>query len=116
MSKITIYGIPNCDTVKKALTYLKDNEISFTFHNFKTEGISDKKLKEWFSAFGLNKVINKVSATYKKIEDKTALENEESALKIIKENPSIIKRPVLEFGDKKHLGFKKEEYDALFAQ
>jgi arsenate reductase len=116
MSKVTLYGIPNCDTVKKAQTYLKDNEIPYTFHNFKTEGISDKKLKEWFHALGFNKVINKVSASYKKLEDKSPLEQEETALDLVQANTSIIKRPVLEWGDKKLIGYKKEEYDALFLQ
>lgn len=116
MSTVTIYGIPNCDTVKKALTYLKDNDVPFAFHNFKTEGISDKKLKEWFRFFGFNKVINKVSSTYKKLEDKSPLEKEETAYEVVKANTSILKRPVLEFGDKKLIGFKKEEYDSLLLQ
>jgi arsenate reductase len=114
MDTVKIYGIPNCDTVKKAITYLKDNQVPYTFHNFKTDGISPEKLKEWFETFGFNKVVNKSSSTYRALEDKSLVETPESAIKILEASPSMIKRPILENGANKRIGFKKEEYDELF--
>ncbi len=113
---VTLYGIPNCDTVKKALTYFKEKNIPVSFHNFKTEGISGEKLEEWFSAAGINTVVNKKSSTYKGLDDtaKAALENASSAIPLIGEHTSVIKRPVVEVAGKTLVGFKKEEYDSLF--
>ncbi|MDT4887524.1 hypothetical protein FQZ97_1239860 [compost metagenome] len=113
---VKLYGIPNCDTVKKTLTYFKDKNIPVSFHNFKTEGISAEKLEEWFSAAGINKVVNKKSTTYKDLGEafKKALETPEAAIPILQEHTSIVKRPVVEAHGKTLLGFKKEEYDSLF--
>ena len=113
---VQLYGIPNCDTVKKALTYFKDKNIPVSFHNFKTGGISAEKLEEWFSVAGINKVVNKASTTYKELDEplKKALESPDSAIPIIQEHTSVVKRPVVEAHGKTLLGFKKEEYDSLF--
>lgn len=109
---IEIYGIPNCDTVKKALSFLKNKEVAFEFHNFKTEGVSDEKLKEWIAKAGLAKVVNKASTTYKSLDDseKINLEVIEKAIPLIQRNTSIIKRPVLEFEEQLLFGFKAETY------
>ncbi len=114
---VKLYGIPNCDTVKKTLTYFKEKNIPVSFHNFKTEGISAEKLEEWFSAAGINKVVNKNSTTYKDLDEslKKALESPQSAIPVIQEYTSIVKRPVVETGGKTLLGFKKEDYDSLFS-
>jgi len=114
---VKLYGIPNCDAVKKTLTYFKEKNIPVSFHNFKTEGISAEKLEEWFSAAGINKVVNKASTTYKNLDDssKKALETPASAIPVILDNTSVIKRPVVEAGEKTLLGFKKEEYDSIFS-
>lgn len=113
---VTLYGIPNCDTVKKAMTYFKEKNIAVTFHNFKTAGISAEKLEEWFSAAGINKVVNKKSTTYKDLDEplKNALESPQSAIPVIREYTSLVKRPVVEAQGKTLLGFKREEYDSLF--
>lgn len=113
---VKLYGIPNCDTVKKALTYFKDKNIPVSFHNFKTDGISAEKLEEWFSAAGINKVVNKNSTTYKDLDDpaKEALESPQSAIPILQEHTSIVKRPVVETQGKTLLGFRKDDYDSLF--
>ena len=115
---VKLYGIPNCDTVKKALTYFKDKGIPVSFHNFKTDGISAEKLEEWFSATGINKVVNKASTTYKDLDEslKQALESPPSAIPIIQEHTSIIKRPVVEAHGKTLLGFKKDDYDTIFSE
>jgi arsenate reductase len=113
---VKIYGIPNCDTVKKTLDFFKAKKIAVQFHNYKTEGISDKKLKEWFGSVGINKVVNKVSSTYKKLseEQKIVLDNPETAILLLQEFPSIIKRPIVEHKEQTLVGFKKDEYEAVF--
>lgn len=113
---VTLYGIPNCDTVKKTLTYFKEKNIPVSFHNFKTEGISAEKLEEWFSAAGINKVVNKASSTYKGLDEaaRKALEEPHSAIPVIQEHTSVIKRPIVEARGKTLVGFKKDEYDEIF--
>lgn len=113
---VKLYGIPNCDTVKKTLDFFKSKNIEVQFHNYKTEGISDKKLIEWFNTLGINKVVNKASSTYKKLTDeqKSALENPETAIAILQEHTSVIKRPTVEHAKGTLIGFKKEEYESVF--
>jgi arsenate reductase len=113
---VKIYGIPNCDTVKKTLDFFKSKDIEIQFHNYKTEGISEEKLSEWFNKLGINKVVNKASSTYKKLTDeqKLALENPETAIPILQEHTSVIKRPTVEHKKGTLIGFKKEEYETVF--
>ena len=113
---VKLYGIPNCDTVKKTLTYFKDKNIPVSFHNFKTDGISKEKLEAWFSAVGPDRVVNKKSTTYKGLADdlKAALEVPASAIPVLQQHTSVIKRPVVEAGGKTLIGFRKEEYDQVF--
>ena len=113
---IDLYGIPNCNTVKKSLDFFKLKNIELNFHNFKTEGISKEKFEEWVNALGINNVINKKSATYRKLtdEEKHKLDALESAITVIKDNTSIIKRPVVEFDGKYLLGFDEEIYEKSF--
>ncbi|MBX2953757.1 MAG: Spx/MgsR family RNA polymerase-binding regulatory protein [Leadbetterella sp.] len=113
---VKLYGIPNCDTVKKTLTYFREKNIPVSFHNFKTDGISAEKLEEWFAAAGINKVVNKNSTTYKELDEsaKKALENPSTAIPVIQEHTSLVKRPVVEADGKTLLGFKKDEYDKTF--
>lgn len=113
---IELYGIPNCDTVKKTLDFFKAKNLKVNFHNFKSDGISDKKLNEWFEVLGINKVVNKKSSTIKKLndEDRAALENPVTAIPLLQEHTSIIKRPVVEYQGKTLIGFNKEEYEEVF--
>ena len=108
-----VYGIPNCDSVKKAFTWLKANNVQFEFHNYKTEGISKKKLKEWCRHFGWENVLNKKSTTYKNlgIEAQNAIMNETAAINLMVDNTSSIKRPIVEFHGKYLMGFNEEEYN-----
>jgi Spx/MgsR family transcriptional regulator len=109
---MTVYGIPNCDTVKKALTWLKANKIDFQFHDFKKEGISAKKLKEWDKKAGYEKFLNKKSTVWKEVDDKTkaAITSAEGALALLQEKTSIIKRPVIEDGKFLFFGFDEKVY------
>ncbi len=93
-----VYGIPNCNTVKKSLDWLKSHQIEFEFHDFKKKGITAEKLKEWFKVFGWETVLNKKGLTWKKLtkEEQAAIDNEDKAITYLIENTSAIKRPVIE--------------------
>ena len=111
-----VYGIPNCDTVKKARDWFKANDIPYKFHDFKKEGISAEKLEEWSAKAGYEKVINKASSTYKAL-DASAKENlagDKPLLSILQKNTSIIKRPVIEDGGFLYFGFDEETYRQHF--
>lgn len=113
---ITLYGIPNCNTIKKAREWLADHNIEYHFHDYKKEGITAEKLKTWIKEFGVEVVVNKKGTTWRKL----ITENPEqkltavSALKLMKENPSLIKRPVLETDTKAIIGFDEEAYQTFF--
>ena len=111
-----IYGIPNCDTVKKARDWFKANDIPYAFHDFKKEGISTEKLEEWAAKAGYEKVINKASATFKGLEPavKESLTSATPPLTIVQENTSMIKRPVIENGGFIFFGFDAETYRQHF--
>ena len=107
-----VYGIPNCDTLKKATTWLKKNNIPFEFYDYKKQGISKKKLKEWCRYFGWENVLNKNSTTFKElnVEEQQAITNETVAINLMMDKTSCIKRPIVEFDGKYLIRFKEEEY------
>jgi len=111
-----IYGIKNCSTVKKALDWLQLNHINFTFHDFKKEGVSAEKLQEWSQKVGYEKLLNKQGLTWKQLDPdkKATIIGQKEALQLLHDKNSMIKRPVLELGEKVVLGFKEEEYAMLF--
>ena len=114
---IIVYGIPNCSTVKKAQDWLKVNKLNFEFHDFKKRGVATEKLNEWFAVFGWEKVINKNGLTFKKLtKDEQALINDaETVANYLVQNTSAIKRPIVEVNGKAVcLGFKEEDYNAVF--
>ena len=111
---IKIYGIPNCDTIKKARKWLKDNNFDYEFHDYKKLGVPEKELKAWVKQLGWETLLNKRGTTWRKLDDDTKNSvNEKSAIKIMLENPSIIKRPVLSDGKTLLVGFKADEYSTL---
>ena len=97
MSSCTIYGIPNCDSVKKVCAWMKENDHPFLFHNYKTSSIDKKVLKQWCKEVGWEKLLNKKGTTWKKIapDYEGKVLNENAAINIMIENPSVIKRPVV---------------------
>jgi arsenate reductase (glutaredoxin) len=109
---VTIYGIPNCDVTKEALKWLKANEIAFNFHDYKLNGISREKLQQWDKQAGWKNFFNKRSTTWKLIAPKIDHEVKDAAhaFKIMIENNSIIKRPIVEAGKKLLIGFNEQEY------
>lgn len=113
----TVYGIPNCDTVKKALVCLEAHQIPFEFHNYKKQGITAAKLKNWSSQLGWESVLNKKSSTWRGLtpELQASITNEKAAIKLLTENTSGIKRPLIEKGDKViAIGFDADTYAKLF--
>ena len=110
---MTLYGIPNCNTVKKAQDWLKANQIAFEFHDFKKKGITAEKLKEWFVIFGWDKVINKNGLTFKKLSkaEQSDINTPEQVIDYLMHNTSAIKRPIIEQnGSAITIGFDPELY------
>jgi len=111
---ITIYGIKNCDTMKKARAWLDKAGVDYAFHDYKSAGIDKDKLERWAKKVGWETVINRAGLTFKKLpdKDKEGL-TETKAIKLMLAQPSMIKRPVLELpGGKLLVGFKPEAYAA----
>lgn len=108
---VTIYGIKNCDTMKKARTWLDDHGVRYEFHDYKASGIDAPRLKKWVDEAGWETVLNRAGTTFRKLPDadKAGL-TERKALALMLAQPSLIKRPVLETGGKLLVGFKPEAY------
>ena len=113
---ITLYGIPNCDTVKKARTWLDGKGIAYTFHDYKKQGAEPARIAGWIAQAGLDKVVNKAGTTYRKLDDaqKAALAGE-GAPAVLAANASVIKRPIVEYPGGLLVGFKEAEWEAAFA-
>ena len=114
---LKVYGIKNCNTVKKALDWLKGNNIDFEFHDYKKEGITDAKLKSWSKQVGWESLVNKRGTTWRQLDEATQekVKNESAAVVLMKEKTSVIKRPLIEEGDKVvALGFDEATYKKVF--
>jgi arsenate reductase (glutaredoxin) len=110
---ITLYGIPNCDTVKKARGYLDGRAIPYIFHDYKKAGVEAADLTRWANEVGWETLLNKAGTTFKKLPDADKADiDEDKAIALMRANPSMIKRPVVEGGGKLLVGFKPEIYDA----
>lgn len=113
---ITIYGIKNCDTMKKARDWLGRKGIAYAFHDYKTESIDRAHLEAWTDRAGWEIVLNRAGTTFKKLEDADRAElTREKAIELMLAQPSMIKRPVLEADGKLIVGFKPEIYEEVFA-
>jgi len=108
---VTLYGIPNCDTVKKARNWLEANGIGYAFHDYKKAGADAGKLNAWVEAAGWEKVLNRAGTTFRKLseEDKADLDAAK-AVRVMAANPSCIKRPIVEYPGGLLVGFKPEEW------
>ncbi|SRR5947209_16731920 len=107
----TIYGIKNCDTMKKARAWLDGHGVTYDFHDYKSEGITKEKLREWSNEVGWETLLNRAGTTFRKLADgdKDGL-NEKKALALMLAQPSMIKRPVLDLGGRRLVGFKPDVY------
>ena len=112
---VTIYGIKNCDTMKKARAWLDKHGVAYTFHDYKTAGIERAQLEQWSKKVGWETLLNRAGTTFKKLPDKDKGGiTQAKALALMLKQPSMIKRPVLEAGGKKLLvGFEPEQYAAI---
>jgi len=111
-----VYGITNCNTVKKALDWLKANHVDYEFHDFKKLGISPEKLGEWDAKAGYEKFMNKQGLTWKQLDPavKESIKTKADALQLLQQKTSMIKRPVIENGDFLFFGFDEGEYGRKF--
>jgi len=111
---ITIYGIKNCDTMKKARAWLDKHGVDYNFHDYKTEGVDKERLARWSKVAGWETLLNRAGTTFRKLPDadKTSL-TEKKAMALMLAQPSMIKRPVLEIGGKLLVGFKPDIYAAV---
>jgi Spx/MgsR family transcriptional regulator len=113
-----VYGIPNCDTVKKARVWLEEHGVPFEFHDFKKAGVSNALIRDWLKDVPLDQLINKRGTTWRGLSDvhKAEADTTGGAIALMIHKPSIIKRPVVVVnGRVKTLGFSAEQYETLFA-
>lgn len=114
---ITLYGIPNCDTVKKARTWLDGQGFAYDFHDYKKEGVTAAKVKAWCKVLGWETVLNRAGTTYRKLPDeaKDGL-TQTKAIALMVEQPSMIKRPIVEHEGGLLIGFKQPEWEAALGR
>jgi arsenate reductase (glutaredoxin) len=110
---LILYGIRNCDTVKKARAWLDARGLAYGFHDYKTAGIDETRLRSWVDEHGWERVLNRAGTTFRKLPDaeKEGLDAERS-IALMCAQPSMIRRPVLDLGARTHVGFKPESYEA----
>lgn len=114
---VTLYGIPNCDTVKKARNWLTDAGVDYAFHDYKKAGIDEAHLRRWASESGWEKLLNTAGTTFKKLPDAEKADiDEDKAVALMLANPSMIKRPVVEGAGALLVGYKPDLYAAAFGQ
>lgn len=115
MSQPTLFGIPNCDSVRKARKWLDDQGLAHEFIDLRADTPSAGKITQWLLAVGAERLVNRRSTTFKQLSegDKAALEGRDT-VSVLQAQPTLIKRPVLEWDDRVSVGFKAEEYWRLF--
>jgi arsenate reductase len=113
-----LYGIKNCNTVRKARNWLSERHIEVPFHDFKKQGVSEDLLQSWLKQVAWEKLVNRQGTTWRQLPDeaKTAVANQAAAIRLMLEKPSVIKRPVLEKDGKIHVGFDEADYQSLFGK
>ena len=116
-SVITVYGIKNCDTIKNARRWLEQHGIDYEFHDFRDQGLDGKALAGWLEELGWEALVNRRSTSWKEL-DKAVRENmdQASAATAILAQPTLIKRPLLDTGSKRHVGFSAALYREIFHQ
>ena len=104
---LTLYGIPNCDSVKKARAWLSEHGLAYNFHDFKKQGVPAEQLALWVQALGWDRLLNRKGTTWRKLDAaaQAAVVDAASAQSLMLANPSVIKRPVLDWGQDITLGF-----------
>ncbi len=113
-----LYGIPNCSTVKKARAWLEEREIPYEFHDFKKQGVPVETLRELCGLLGWEAVLNRAGQTWRKFpeERRAQVVDIESALTLMQENASVIKRPIVDRDGQYQVGFTEDNYAAFFGE
>jgi len=112
--RITIYGIRNCDTMKKARTWLDAHDVAYDFHDYKVSGVNRETLVRWADIVGWEVLLNRAGTTFRKLPESAKIGlTEARAIQLMLEQPSMIKRPVLERGRTLLVGFSEERYSAI---
>jgi arsenate reductase (glutaredoxin) len=111
--QVTIYGIKNCDTMKRARRWLDDHHVAYAFHDYKSEGVDRARLESWSKAVGWETILNRAGTTFRKLPDEAKDElTKAKAIALMLEQPSMIKRPVLDVDGKLLVGFMTDAYEA----
>ncbi len=112
---MTLYGIKNCDTVKKALKWLEANQQSVTFHDFRVDGLTQQQIESWTEQVGWESLFNKRSTSFRNLSDAEKADIDQTkAIDLMLAYPTLIKRPVLEHQGKVSVGFKPAQYEEIF--
>ena len=111
---ITMYGIRSCDTVKKARAWLEKHGVAYEFHDYKTAGVDRQRLAAWCDELGWEALVNRAGTTFRKLPEKEkAISSQEDAVRLLLAHPSAIKRPVLDLGRRRLVGFSPDLYAAV---
>ena len=113
-----LYGIPNCTTVKKARTWLEEHDIPYEFHDFKKQGVPAELLSKLMGSLGWEALVNRNGPTWRKLPDatKTKVKDAKTALTVMQENSSVIKRPIVDRDGQYQVGFNEDNYAAFFVK
>lgn len=113
---LTVYGIPNCDTVKKARAWLEARKVAYSFHDYKKQGVPLGILKQAEKSLGWEKVVNRAGQTWRKLSDadKSAVKNAAAAFALMEKQPSVIKRPLVEVNGQWLIGFDEAAWQSAF--
>lgn len=113
---VTLYGIPNCDTVKKARAWLAEHGVAYAFHDYKKQGVDAGRLTHWVERAGWEKLLNRSGTTFRKLPDADKANLDAArAIALMLANPSAIRRPVVEAGEALLIGFDQAQFDTQFA-
>lgn len=112
---VRLYGIPNCDTMKKARQWLAAHGVEYEFHDYKKAGLDERRLRRWVKQVGWETLLNRRGTTWRKLDEAVKADIDEAgAVRVMLDNPSIVKRPVLERDEALHVGFDAAEYARIF--
>lgn len=112
---MVLYGIKNCDTVKKARRWLEDNDVAFDFHDFRADGLDQATIESWLQTVSWEVLLNKRGTTWRKLDDPRKDDiNEAIAIELMLSNPTLIKRPVVTVNNDCMVGFKEADYASYF--
>jgi Spx/MgsR family transcriptional regulator len=115
MNSTTLYGISNCDTIKKARNWLRDNAIDYQFHDYRKQGVDEDLLRSMAAQLGWEVMLNRRGTTWRALagEEKSKID-ETSALRLMRDNPALIRRPILAHNGELHIAFSEQQYQEIF--